>query len=72
MCGCRKNISNRTSPAMRPNATRTVATTAATLTQLREQQPQSPVAPLNAGGLNAQRRKTQALRRDAIRKSFGK
>ncbi len=72
MCGCRKNSTNRVSSGVRPNNTRTVSSTPATLSQLRAQQPQSPVAPLNAGGLNAERRKTQALRRDAIRKSFNR
>jgi hypothetical protein len=72
MCGCRKNSSNRATSAFRPNSTRAVAGTVTTLSQARAQQPQSPVAPLNSGGLNAERRKTQALRRDAIRKSFNR
>jgi hypothetical protein len=32
----------------------------------------TPVQPLNSGGINAEKRKTQALRRDAIRKSLNK
>ena len=72
MCGCKKNSTNRATSAFRPNNTRTITGTVATISQLRNQQPQSPVAPLNTGGLNAERRKTQALRRDAIRKSFNR
>ena len=32
----------------------------------------TPQPPINAGGINAEKRKVQALRRDAIKKSLGK
>lgn len=69
MCGCRKKSNARSAPAMRPTTSFRSSSGAGNQNQ---QQPQSPAAPLNAGGLSAERRKTQALRRDAIRKAFNK
>jgi len=73
-CGCKKG--NRGTRSLRP--TTTVRSTAGgiaaglTPTQLRAQQVQTPQPVLNAAGLSAERRKTQAIRRDAIRKAFNK
>lgn len=74
-CGCKKG-SPRISGALRPTTTvRSVAGGIAagpTPTQLRAASTQTPKPALNAAGLSAERRKTQAIRRDAIRKAFNK
>lgn len=69
MCGCNKKTNTRSVPAASPTTTFRSASGASN----QPQQPSQSVNPtLNAGGLSAERRKTQALRRDAIRKAFGK
>ena len=74
MCGCNKNRGGR-SGALRP--TTTVRSTSGgiaagpTPTQLRAQSA-PPQQQTNAAGLSAERRKTQAIRRDAIRKALNK
>lgn len=76
-CGCKKG--NRGAHSLRP--TTTVRSTAGgiaagpTPTQVHAQalaQTQTPLPVKNAAGLSAERRKTQAIRRDAIRKAFNK
>lgn len=74
-CGCKKG--NRGAHSLRP--TTTVRSTAGGIaagpspSQLRAlQQTQTPQPVLNAAGLSAERRKTQAIRRNAIRKAFNK
>ena len=75
-CGGNKGISNRSkTPIIRPitsarSATGGIAATRAP-TEVRNQS-MTPAQPLNSGGINAEKRKTQALRRDAIRKSLNK
>lgn len=75
MCGCRKNSSYRSSPALKPAASVRSSSggiaSALTPTQMRAQA-QSPTPELNAGGLYAERRKTQAIRRDAIKRALNK
>lgn len=76
-CGCSKNRGGggRSGPVLRP--TTTVRSTSGgiaagpTPTQLRAQAA-PPQQPTNAAGLSAERRKTQAVRRDAIRKALNK
>lgn len=75
-CGCKKGVgSNSRTPIIRPvtsvrSVTRGVASTK-TPTEIRNQTA-PPQTPVNAGGVNLERRKVQALRRDAIRKSLNK
>lgn len=73
-CGCRKNKSSfRGGAPLRPTTNvRSSSGVSSGGTQLRSQQAQSPSPQLNAGGVSAERRKTQALRRDAIKKAFNK
>ena len=76
-CGCKKGgVRGGGGALLRPTTTaRSVGggiSAGPTPTQLRAQQTQTPTPPLNANGLSAERRKTQAIRRDAIRKSFNK
>jgi len=76
-CGCSKNRggASRNGPVLRP--TTSVRSTSGgiaagpTPTQLRAQATPSP-PPANAAGLSAERRKVQAIRRDAIRKALNK
>lgn len=61
-CGCSKNFSKfRTGNVIRP----TNKSISGPAPQLRAQS-------LNTTGLNAERRKTQSIRRDAIRRSLNK
>jgi len=75
-CGCKKGVgSNSRTPLIRPvtsvrSVTRGVAS-ARTPTEVRNQAV-APQTPVNSGGVNLERRKVQALRRDAIRKSLNK
>ena len=73
-CGCNKK-GVRPGAILRPTTSvRSVSGGIAagpTPTQLRSLA-QAPVTPLNAAGLSAERRRTQAIRRDAIRKTFNK
>lgn len=75
-CGCKKGIRQGRGAIIRPttNARSTSGGIAAGVTpsQLRAQQVQSPTPVKNATGLTAERRKTQAIRRDAIRKALNK
>lgn len=68
-CGCGKNNnSQRRSAAVTPQATQRLINGAATPTT----QAIAPRADRSPTGLNVEKRKTQALRRDAIRKALGK
>lgn len=72
MCGCNKNKGR--SGGFRPStAVRSTGGIASgpTPTQLRAQSA-PPQQQANAAGLSAERRKTQAIRRDAIRKALNK
>jgi hypothetical protein len=76
MCGCNKNKGRRsTGPTLRPSTSvrSTPGGIAAgpTPTQVRAQS-LPPETPTSVAGLNAERRKTQSLRRDAIRKALNK
>ena len=71
-CGCNKNSRRTTnSPAISPrNISGRIAATNA---QARPQNsPQIPNQELNPSALNSERRKVQALRREAIRRTLGK
>ena len=75
-CGCGKgNNSRGRNPVIRPvTSARSVTggiASARTPTEVRNQS-LTPQTPINAGGINAEKRKVQALRRDAIKKSLGK
>ena len=75
-CGCSKNRGggSRNGPVLRPTSVRSTSGGIAagpTPTQLRAQAA-PPQQPTNAAGLSAERRKTQAIRRDAIRKALNK
>lgn len=76
MCGCNKNKGRRSNgPVLRP--TTSVRSTSGgiaagpTPTQVRAQSLPSE-APTSVAGLNAEKRKTQSIRRDAIRKALNK
>jgi len=72
-CGCNKNA-RRTSntPAIAPRNT-TSRLSAAVNSQIRPQNsPVLPASNINEGSLNSERRKVQALRREAIRRTLGK
>jgi hypothetical protein len=75
-CGCGKgNTSRGRNPVIRPVISARSVTggiaSARNPTEVRNQS-LTPQAPINAGGINAEKRKVQALRRDAIKKSLGK
>lgn len=75
-CSCKKGIGNNSrTPIIRPvTTTRSVTRGIASIQTPTEVRNQSlpPQTPVNSGGVNLERRKTQALRRDAIRKSLNK
>ena len=76
-CSCNKGVRYRSrTPIIRPttSARSTQGGIAAgmTPTQQRAQQAIPPQQPLNQGGIAAEKRKVQALRREAIRKAFNK
>lgn len=76
-CGCNKNKGiNRSGPSISPTTLRSTSggiSAGPTPTQLRAQStPPLPQTQTNAAGLSAERRKTQAIRRDAIRKALNK
>jgi hypothetical protein len=74
-CGCGGNKSNqRSRSALRPASVQTRSLASGlTASQLRPQQTQSPhAANINTGGIDAERRKVQALRRAAIQKALNK
>lgn len=75
-CGCGKGSAARgRSPVIRPVISARSVTggiaSARTPTEVMNQSI-TPQPPINAGGINAEKRKVQALRRDAIKKSLGK
>lgn len=74
-CGCKKNIGGRSGAIMRPTTTVRSVTggiaSGPTPTQLRAQAVPPPTT-ANAASLSAERKKTQSLRRDAIRRSLNK
>lgn len=72
-CGCNKNRGARSRPAIGPTNRSVTGGIASgpTPTQLRSQAAQ-PQQQTNAAGLSSERRKTQAIRRDAIRKALNK
>jgi hypothetical protein len=71
-CGCgRNNNSQRRSAAVTPQATQRLINGAAT-PATPATQAIAPRADRSPTGLNVEKRKTQALRRDAIRKALGK
>jgi hypothetical protein len=75
-CGCGKgNTTRGRTPVIRPvTSARSVTggiASVRTPTEVRNQS-LTPQPPVNAGGINAEKRKVQALRRDAIKKSLGK
>jgi len=67
-CGCSKSNSPRRSTTVTPQATQRLLNGAATPPT----QAIAPMADRSPTGLNMEKRKTQALRRDAIRKALGK
>lgn len=74
MCGCRNKVKNGRGPVLSPSSVRSTSGGIAagpSPTQLRAQAAQ-PQPPTNTAGLSAERRKTQAIRRDAIRKALNK
>ena len=74
MCGCKNRKSGRNGPVLSPSSVRSTPGGIAagpSPTQLRAQNTQ-PQQPTNVAGLSAERRKTQAVRRDAIRKALNK
>lgn len=77
-CGCNKNKgSSRSGPILRPTTTARSSSggiaAGPTPTQIRAQAAApSQQQQTNSAGLSAERRKTQALRRNAIRKSLNK
>jgi hypothetical protein len=66
-CGCKKGNS-KGSPPSNGNAVRR----ANALSPQVFNPSQQPQQPLNSAGISAERRKVQAVRRDAIRKAFNK
>ena len=74
-CGCKNKGRRSTGPIFKPGAS--VRSTSGgiaagpTPTQVRASKAVPPPV-MNAAGLSAERRKTQALRRDAIMRTFGK
>ena len=75
-CGCKKGVgSNSRTPMVRPitsaRSTKRGLASVRTPTEVRNQAV-PPQTPVNSGGVNLERRKVQALRRDAIRKSLNK
>lgn len=71
MCGCRKNANNNGRPLRSTTITRGVIKSNSTPTQVRALANQQPaVQNLNDSGLSAERRKNQAIRREAIRKTL--
>jgi len=75
-CGCNKGAANRSrTPIVRPissqRSTRSGIAAARTPTEVRNQS-MNPPSNMNSGGINAERRRTQALRREAISKSLNK
>ena len=70
-CGCNKNRGARNGPVISPRSTPGGISAGPTPTQLRAQSVQ-PQQQTNAAGLSSERRKTQAVRRDAIRKALNK
>jgi len=76
-CSCNKGVKYKSrTPIVRSitSARSTQGGIAASMspTQQRAQQAIPPQQPLNQGGIAAEKRKVQALRRNAIRKAFNK
>lgn len=67
MCGCRKGVKKKVSTA----SVRAAGISAGPANQLRSQAV-VPISQVNVAALSAERRKTQNLRRDAIRKALNK
>jgi hypothetical protein len=74
-CGCNKN-KGRSGAILRPTTTARSSSggiaAGPTPTQIRAQAAAPSQQQTNSAGLSAERRKTQALRRDAIRRSLNK
>lgn len=75
-CGCNKGVANRSrTPIVRPTSSvrsaRGGIAAAKTPTEVRNQS-LNPSNQINSGGLTAERRRTQALRREAINRSLNK
>ena len=75
-CGCNKGAASRgRTPMIRPissaRSTRGGIAAAKTPTEVRNQS-MNPPSNMNSGGVSAERRRTQALRREAISKSLNK
>ena len=81
-CGCRKNSfgANRSSSgprqqaALKPvaNATKNIVMPPKNMQTIAQTTSQTPPAPRSASGAYNEKRKIQQVRRDAIRKAFGK
>lgn len=70
-CGCRRN-NNNVGRQHRIITPRTIRLSSPTNVNFASPTASSPLNMLSSSGMNAERRKTEKLRRDAIRKALGK